>query len=405
MNASILAMLSAQILSILGSAIAAIAIPWLLLEAQVGPDKMAGVFAVQSCAAVLAAIFGTPFLDRYEKRRVYIGCDLLLAGATFALISLYLSGLLTPLMVALILAFAAVVSSFSEAAGSSMIPELVEDNGVTNQRVNGLIGTFHNFGDLAGPAIGGLVIAGFGAVGALAIDGVSFVLSAVLLLLFVARGKKPAPAPQAETETLRTTYLGGIREIGRDPVLRTVTFISAIINMVITPLLVLLLPVMVKQAGGSALGVGSLISCFGVGAFLASLLYTWKNSPLPPLQSLLASVLLALAAFVLIPLAGSYVAYIGLFLIGASVGYLGPLEQTLMQNSSPPHLIGRIMLAYSAFRTLLVPVGFFIVGGTLARIGVSEAFFALAALLGVAALSLLYSLLAESRSWAVEKQA
>ena len=40
-----------------------------------------------------------------------------------------------------------------------MISELLKGDEVENQRVNGLIGIFYNFGDLAGPVLDGLPIA------------------------------------------------------------------------------------------------------------------------------------------------------------------------------------------------------------------------------------------------------
>lgn len=404
MTLPVAAMLLAQLLSILGSAIGAIAIPWLLLEGDVSAQRISLVFIAQSGAAVFAAILGTSFLDRLEKRNVYIACDAFLATASFGLIALYLLDMLNPIAIAAILASSAIISAFSDAAGSSMIPSLLTGGKVDNQRVNGLIGTFHNFGDLAGPVIGGLVVAAVGSAGALAIDGVSFLLSAALLAFFVPKLRGATP-PQATPEDTGAAYLAGVREIARSPVLRTVTLTSAIINMVITPLLALLLPVMVKESGGSALGVGTMISCFGAGTFLASMLFTAGRFNPSPLPSLFGSVLLALVCFALIPLIPGYAVYVALLVIGVSVGYLGPLEQTLMQNSSPAPKIGRIMLAYSALRTLLVPVGFLIVGQTLEHASVSTAFFSLGGVLTLAMACLMHSLASNRRAWDIRTPA
>ncbi|MDK2125542.1 MFS transporter [Parachitinimonas caeni] len=401
MKTSIYALLSAQLLSILGSAVAAVAIPWLLLTAEVGPQKLAWVFAVQSGAAVLAALIGTPFLDRFEKRRTYIACDVLLATASFGLIALYLSHALHPATVAAILACSAIISSLSSAAGSAMIPELLAEDESANQRVNGLIGTFHNFGDLAGPLLGGVIIATLGNVTALAIDGATFVISGLLLWWFLPQRKGaalPAPASEATEEPAKAAYLAGLLAIVHDPMLRRVTLVSGVVNMVISPLLVLFLPVMVKQSGGSALGVGVLFSCFGVGAFLASLLYTWRGAKLAPLPSLAASMLLAVLSLALLPFVPQLGACGLLCVIGAAVGYTGPLEQTLMQNHSPANQIGRIMLAYSACRTVSVPVGFLVVGEVLGQGNSQAAALTLAGLLSLA-------LLASMMPYAVPKEA
>lgn len=398
LNKSVNALLWAQALSILGSAISAIAIPWLLLESHIDPSKIALVFVAQSCAALLAALLGTPFLDRIEKKSTYILCDILLACCCFTLIMLHTTKALNPVLIAAILACSAVVSAFSSAAGSAMIPELLKEGDVNNQRVNGLIGTFHNFGDLLGPLIGGLLIASLGVVTAIMLDGATFLLSALLLALFVPKFKTP-PAHAHEAAPGKHAYLAGVKEIAHTPVLRNVTLISAIINMVITPLLVMLLPFLVKSSGGSALNAGVLISCFGVGAFIASLLFSIKNSSLNPMLGLFGSVTLAFLCFLLLPLASNILSYLLLFLIGFSVGYLGPLEQTLMQNSAQESQIGRVMLAYSAFRTLFVPIGFLLTGYSLSNFGLTAGFYSLALILAIGLACLLYSRIKDADDW------
>lgn len=399
MTRPVASMLLAQLLAIMGSAIGTIAIPWLLLEGDVSAQRISLVYVAQSGAAVFAALLGTSFLDRLEKKSIYVACDVFLATAVFGLIALYLLDMLNPIAIAAILASSAIVGALSDAAGLAMIPSLLVGSKVDNKLVNGLIGSFHNFGDLVGPVIGGLLIATIGSVGGLSVQGVAFLLSATLIMFFVPKLKPVAKRLVDPVESKSVAYLAGVREIARSPVLRLVTLTSAIINMVITPLLVLLLPVMVKESGGSALGVGALISCFGAGAVFSSALFATGRFNPSPLPSLLGSVMLALISFALIPLVPYYAVYVALLLIGVSVGHLGPLEKTLVQNSSPTLQIGRIILAYSAFRTLLVPVGFLIVGQTLEHASLSTTFFSLAAALGLAVICLIYSSVSNRYAW------
>ncbi|WP_338846199.1 MFS transporter [Massilia sp. W12] len=408
MQLPVRAMLAAQFFSILGSAIGALAIPWLLFEAHLSPERIALLFAVQSGAALLAALLGTPLVDRIDKRKAYIVCDLLLALASFSLVGLYLAHALHPLIIALILAIAAVLSAFASAAGSAMIPGLLQqqacDHPDTHQRVNGWIGVFHNFGDLAGPIIGGLCIAALGSAGALALDGATFLLSALLLFVFLPRMSASAAHPasthsEAGQAHGRNDYLAGVREIMRSPVLRMVSLISAVINLSLTPLLALLLPVLVKQAGGSALGAGVLISCFGGGALLASLLISLRPLPWPAVYSLCGSPGLMLLCFVLLPFSSGLSSCFLLFLLGLAVGYLGPLEQTLMQSHAPQQHVGRVMLAYSALRTVPVPLGYFICSLGLAQANLAASLHSLAALLALALAALLYSAWREKTHW------
>ncbi|TDM05415.1 MAG: hypothetical protein C4K60_11555 [Ideonella sp. MAG2] len=362
MTRALKALLAAQALSILGSAIAAVAIPWLLLEGQVSPLQMSWIFMAQSGAALLAALMGTALMSRFETRDLYMGCDLLLATASVCLITMLAAGWLNPLVIALVLAGAAVISAFSEAAGLAIVPALLPGSGVSPHRVNGMIGSFHNVGDLAGPALGGWVVAVLGATGALALDAASFVLSAMLFWLFVPRSGNPSANHRKETGNSQTDQWAGVRAIAASRLLRGVTLTSAVVNMVVTPLLVLLLPVMVKGSGGTAWGLGSLLSCFGAATLVSSVIFSALPSTPRPWLGLMGSLLLAAIALLALPGLPGYGMYASVLLLGLAIGYLGPLEQTLMQVHADPPNIGGILLAYSALRTLLVPIGFLAAG-------------------------------------------
>lgn len=362
MTRALKALLTAQALSILGSAIAAIAIPWLLLEGQVSPLQMSWIFMAQSGAALLAASLGTSLMNTFDKRDLYIGCDVLLAAASVCLITMIAADWLNPVVIAIVLASVAVISAFSEAAGLAIVPALLPSSNVSPHRVNGMIGSFHNFGDLAGPAIGGWVVALLGCAGALALDAASFVLSAVLFMQFVPRLGQPNACQAQRAPNSWTDQWSGVRAIAASRLLRSVTIVSAVVNMVATPLLVLLLPVIVKGEGGSAQGLGSLLSCFGAGTLLSSVLFSALRVAPRPWLGLMGSLLLAASALLALPWLTGLGMYASMLALGLAIGYLGPLEQTLMQVHADPQNIGSILLAYSALRTLLVPIGFFATG-------------------------------------------
>ncbi len=373
--------LAAQFFSILGSAVSSIALPWLLISLAIEPQRMAGILGIHATATVFAVIVGSPFLDRLNKRRFCIWADLLLATGLCALIHLYLSGSLHWIQIAIYLASSAFVATLAGAAGSSMIPALAKVTGKSNAQMNGAIGSFHNFGDLLGPVASGLLIASVGIGWALTINASTFLISSLFLLLLVPAivGVPDQNVPRLND---KNAFIGGILAIASNPTLRWVTLVSAVVNMCVTPLLSLLLPLITKQSGDDALSYGTMISCFGCGAFVASLAYTWRGSRAHPLRSMFISLLIAAAAFISIPMLGRTELLLALFVIGASVGYLGPLEQTLVQDHARPEVLGSVLLAYTASRTALVPVGFALAGGALAREGIAMSFLILAIVLG-----------------------
>lgn len=389
------AFLSSQCLSILGSALSGIAIPWLLLEQDPGAGTASMVLTFQSLAAIVAMVFGSLMIDRIDKRRFCMAADLTLCLGLAFLVALYFLKLLTALPIVLFVVLHAIMKSLSYAAEMALIPQIAASGSMSNQRINGLIGVFHNGGDLLGPVLGGLIIASAGIVGALCLDSASFLVSFLLYWFFIPASTGALAQVGGATERptpagIKAEMLGGVKQIMHDPLLRCVTFASAVINMVLTPFLSLLILVLVKSRSGSALDAGVMLSFFGVGGFLASALFAWGGERLRPraLSSMMASLLVMLGAFVALPLLAGHAVLPCLLLIGLCVGYLGPLEQTMVQDHAQPDMLGRVLLAYSASRTLLVPIGYAVTAGALAQYGVKGACFAMALLLLLPALNL-----------------
>lgn len=391
------AFLSSQCLSILGSALSGIAIPWLLLEQDPGAGTASMVLSVQSLAAIVAMVFGSLMIDRIDKRRFCMASDLTLCLGLVLLVTLYFLKILTPMVIVLFVVLHAIMGSLAHAAETALIPQIAASGSMSNHRINGLIGVFHNGGDLLGPVLGGLIITSAGLAGALCLDSASFLASFLLYWFFIPAGTGALAAPSEATtqpapavQSIKAEMLGGVNQIIHDPLLRCVTFASAVINMVLTPFLSLLILVLVKSRSGSALDAGVMLSCFGVGGFLASALFAWGGDRLRrhPLPSMLLSLLAMLGAFVALPLLDGHAVLACLLAIGLCVGYLGPLEQTMVQDHAQQDMLGRVLLAYSASRTLLVPLGYAITAMALAQFGVKGACFAMALLLLLPALNL-----------------
>jgi predicted MFS family arabinose efflux permease len=400
------AFLSSQCLSILGSALSGIAIPWLLLEKDPGAGIASMVLSSQSLAAIVAMVFGSLMIDRIDKRRFCMASDLTLCLGLVLLVALYFLNRLTPLAIVLFVVLHAIMGSLAHAAETALIPQIAASGSMSNHRINGLIGVFHNGGDLLGPVLGGLIITSAGLAGALCLDSASFLASFLLYWFFIPASTGALPAaseattPPAASEatapaappvqSIKAEMLGGVKQIIHDPLLRCVTFASAVINMVLTPFLSLLILVLVKSRSGSALDAGVMLSCFGVGGFLASALFALGGERLRrhPLPAMMLSLLAMLGAFVALPLLDGNAVLPCLLLIGLCVGYLGPLEQTMVQDHAQQDMLGRVLLAYSASRTLLVPLGYAITAMALAQFGVKGACFAMALLLLLPALNL-----------------
>src|SRR5689334_15294939 len=196
----------ADVLSLLGDQIAAVALA-LLLYAGSGSTLLA---ALGYATTYVPWILGGPVLaawaERLPCRSVLVGCDL----ARAALIGLAaLPGLPLPVLGLLILAAALLAPPF-EAARSALLPEILAgDRYPVAMSVRAAV---HQSAQLVGFVAGGALVVAVSARGALLLDVGSFLLSAAVIRWGVARREPAAAAgPDAAAAArglLRETWEG-----------------------------------------------------------------------------------------------------------------------------------------------------------------------------------------------------
>ena len=180
----------ADLLSLLGDQIAAVAVAVLLYERSGSPLLAALGYAT----AYVPWLLGGPVLaagaERFPARTVLVGCDLGRAG----LIGLAaVPGLPLPVVGVLVLLAALLAPPF-EAARSALLPQILE--GDRYPVAMSLRDAVHQSAQLVGFGIGGALVLVLSATGALALNAITFAASAVVLHLGLRlRPLQPDPPP------------------------------------------------------------------------------------------------------------------------------------------------------------------------------------------------------------------
>jgi MFS family permease len=380
-----LAVWSASTVSLFGSLITRTALPFaaiLILDA--GPLEISAIRSAELIAGLLVGLFAGAWVDRLLRRPILIWADIgravLLASIPLAFV-LDLLGLPQLIFVAFA---AAVLSTFFDVADNAYLPtvvpraRLVEANSALT--ATGSVAEFSAFG------VGGFLIELFTAPIAIAIDAVTFVVSA--LLLGTIRKKEPPPAPVADREPVLREIRDGMRIVFRSPVLRALALSHGGTHILwgIFGTSYLLFALEDLQLGPAAVGViaavggiGSLagsalaprmVRRFGIGRtiLLGMLGFVIGNAfiPLAPAAAVgsTGSVLLVGAAFL-----------IAQQLIGDSLATVYEItEVSLVQASVSDRILGRVNATIGTFTTLLTLSGA-ILGGVLAEtLGLRAAF-------------------------------
>jgi len=320
------------------------------------------VFKLSGSAVALgsaAAMFTVPHLlfglaigawtDRTDRKRLMIGVDILSA---LAIASIPVTAALGIVSIVWILAVVFVTSTlgiFFQASEFAAVPSLVSKDDLVT--ANGRVQASFAAAQVLGPLAAGAALAFVPVEWLLYGDAMSFLASAAALALV----RVPFNAPlTARTTSIRDDIMEGLRYVIRHPVLRNISLMMAMINVVATTTYVQIVLFAKRGLGASDSEVGFFFAAGGAGAFVLGLLagplrgrWSFGNVALGALMlSGLATI--ALASTTSLPLA------IALFGLTGGLGLLfnintGALRQAIVPN----HMLGRIIsiamvLAWSA---------------------------------------------------------
>ena len=364
---SLWALLGASGISLVGNQLTALAIPWFVL-ATTGSAVLTGFAGVAAVLpAVLAAFLGGAVVDRLGPRRTSILADVM-SGVTVALIPLLYRTVGLPFAVLLLLVFlGALLDTPGVTARQAMLPDVATNARVSLERANGAYHSLENLAGLAGPLLGGILVAVIGATNVLWLDAVTFVLSAALIARAVPALRIPA---SNESEGFRADIALGWKVLRQDRFLRAMTMAAVVLNLLGAPLFAVVLPVYGERIYGSAAALGILLASFGLGMLVGSLLFSVRGEQLPRRPLLLAGlVLTALPLAALVALPPLPVAAVALGLAGLGSGPINPLVFTVLQERVPAEARGRVFGTVIGTALAAAPLGMATAGLLIEGIG------------------------------------
>ena len=313
--------------------------------------------------------------DRADRRRVMIVSEV---GA--AVVYLGLVAVNAPLLLVIGSGLATAVNSPFLPTSSAVIPNLVDakDLGWANSRMS----ISSNGALVLGPIIGGwlLALTSLGAV--FAVNAVSFAASAFVIRTVDGRF---TGSGSHDSVGMRDGY----RVIVRSPVIRMVTLALALTHLTFGLALVAD-PVLAKDYDAGPVGYAMFYSTWGVvalvGAWLAGRNVAASRVPLGVLAGLTA-IAVACAAIALLPWFWVMVAVGSLGGIGS--GAVFPLTTGLIQQHSPDHVRARVFGAIDTFDRSMYAAGMLAAVPLIAKIGAQPTYGVVAAVIGLATLSLI----------------
>jgi MFS family permease len=370
--------LIAQAISVTGTRVSTIAIPWFVLTTT-GSATRTGIvaFAEMTPLVLLQALSG-PVMDRLGARRVAITCDALSVLVVGAVPLAHVLGVLSFPLLLMLVALAGSLRGPGDAAKHAMMPVLVQQVGMPTERATGLSGAVERGASMSGAALAGGLVALLGAADALVVDAASFLVSGMILLLTTTAAT--TAARHERTRTGRSaTYLSELRSgwdfMRRDPILMGIGVMVAVTNLLDAAWSAVLVPVWARDGGHGVQAIGLLGATFGGAAILGSVVAAAYGARLPRyLVYVVAFLICGAPRFVALALEAPWAVILVVAVAGGfASGFLNPLLGAVLFERIPAPLMGRVTSMNLAMSWSLIPFGGLLGGVLVAGFGIAPA--------------------------------
>lgn len=258
----------AELVSQAGHQVTVVAVFFQVYELTHSAAKVGLVGLVQFGPLMLAAIIGGPMIDRVDRRKIFLATQL---GFVCVSVALLLGALMEhpPLwLIYVAVATGAALSGIASPARGSIVPNLIPVELLP--AAVALNQVMWNAAQIAGPAIGGVVIARAGVEAAYAIDAVSY---AATILVALRLGPQ-IPKRDGDTETGFDAIRTAFRFMRGRQVLQA-TFVVDLVAMIFGMPRALFPILAVTQFGRGPEVVGALFSAIAVGAVAGAMTSGW----------------------------------------------------------------------------------------------------------------------------------
>jgi MFS family permease len=341
-------LVTGQVTSNLGDACYAVALPWFVLAGHGGTVLLGTVLAAYGVPRTATIMAGGWASDRFRPHTVMLAAD---AVRVLAMAALAVTAAAGPARAALLVPVAVVLGAGEGMflpASFSVIPSLLPDADL--QAGNALASGGTQLASLAGPAIGGALVALGSPSAAFGLDAASFAVSAATLLALRPPQAGPAPAPGAEAGGDGRAGAGGTAGPGLRDLLRTQRVLYVLIGVNIAANLGsagldgVALPALAHgPLHASAQGYGAILAGFAAGALAGTLAAGRAGQPRRPVITASLAFLVMAAAIAVTPFLGSVgrvVAAQAVF--GICNGFGNTYTITAFQRWAPRKCLGRL---------------------------------------------------------------
>ena len=370
-------LLSANLVSMAGTSMSMLAIPWFVLATTGRPMEAGLVAFAEMLPYVLVQALGAPLVDRLGRRKTSIGSDLAAALAMGTVPLAYGIGILSFPLLASLMALVGSCRGAGDIARRVLVPRLAGAASLPLERASGLYDGVNRLAGLLGGPLAGILIAATSAPSVLIIDAASFAASALLVSFAVdkdARDRIDGSVDEAKPGYL-ADLIEGISHLRGDRLLLGIGALLIVTNLLDQAYFSVLLPLWITRELASPLALGALSGLFGIGAVAGNGLMGALAPKLPRRLPFALSFLICGAPRFLVPaLSTSFAPLAAMaFVAGLGAGGINPALGAVEFERVPRHLQARVLGALGAMAWAGIPFGGLVGGATTEIFGLRAA--------------------------------
>jgi MFS family permease len=382
-NRSLLGLIAAELVSLTGSAMTFVALPWFVLVTTGSTAKLGWVMAAELLPVAILGIPSGTLVARLGAKRAMLLSDAARGPLMAVLPVLHWTGHLS---FPAILAIAFAVGSFTAPYFSSsrlVIPEVVGEDERRVAEMGAVLAGANQVTQIAGPVLAGVLIAATSPSAVLVVDAGTYAFSFLTIATFVRAGGRVAATEESKG------FLAGLRYLFRDPLLGPLLAVACVLNMIVQGLIVGINALSYFRYE-SAHVAGYLFGGFGGGALLGALVAQQLVRRVDLLRLAAGAIVLMplplwlLAVSLPWPAATVVVAAFSLFAPIVNAPIIG-----ILTTRTPEALRPKVMTAVMTVAVAAGPIGFLAAGEVLRYASLRVLFLAVAA--GLTATSLLFA--------------
>ncbi|SDI59718.1 MFS transporter, DHA3 family, macrolide efflux protein [Pseudobutyrivibrio sp. 49] len=373
--------LAASLINRFGDSIDAIASSWIVYELTGEASWSAIIYAINRLPTIFLTPLAGPWVERHNKKMIMVVTDLIRALCVGVLATGLLLGFLSAPLIAVLSFIISSAEAFRIPAGTAIFPQIVprEQYGTAmsvNQASSSVV-------ELIGTGVAAAIIALIGSAGAIYVDMVTFVLSALLIMSLELHEDVHKDSNGFSVSGYFADLKGGFVYCASKKRLVAITMMILFLNGILVPLNSLQTPMVTELFRGNVWYLSVFGTTLSISMLLGSVIYPMIQDRLN-VKMVLVMICTGIAGFYLLMVAGKglysnlYFAMSTIVVLAAMLGLIISVGNMFL-GIETIRMIDREYLARAAsignaLGSAIVPVTAFIVSIAVRFVGVPTIF-------------------------------